>query len=466
MRFRLTARDQSVNGACIGTADATLTFSNAAGPFKVTSQPTATNWPAGSNQTITWQVASTQNSPVNCSQVNILFSSDGGFTYPLILAKNTPNDGSENITVPQVNTNVGRIKVEAVQNIFYSINGAAITITSSCTANASSFSPKQNVAAPAGSPQLSLTLTTDYGTAFSPGGTITAANPSTLLTIFNTSVNACATYGFNGSYRYNTQEFTVISAGTYTFTPNTFGLVYNLYRNSFSPDFTCSNFIASNCTTGLNPTVINPYVSAYLLPGKYVLVAGTFNPTFPTLPHSYSVAVTGGTVYTATPPPGAGYSYWFVITNSTTNLITGIATAANLSNSGNYPGGNRYVVRGLSYATASPALNSFVGGSLSALEQALLTNGAYCGSFSSNSIGVDVLTQYTFTGNGNWNESGNWTNNAVPPSPLPALSAITINPAGSGTCLLNVPVTITTGSQLRVDPGKNFRIMGNLTIMQ
>src|SRR5690606_22587458 len=88
-----------------------------------------TPWTTTTQQTITWDVAGTTNAPVNTSHVNILLSTDGGMTYPIVLAANTPNDGSEQITVPGVNTNSGRIMVEAVNNIYFAINSAPISIT-------------------------------------------------------------------------------------------------------------------------------------------------------------------------------------------------------------------------------------------------------------------------------------------------------------------------------------------------
>lgn len=72
-------------------------------------------------------------------------------------------------------------------------------------------------------------------------------------------------------------------------------------------------------------------------------------------------------------------------------------------------------------------------------------------------------TVYTFTGVGNWNITSNWSNNAIPSSPLPAGSEIIINPI-NGSCILNVPYTIGPGGKLTVKSLKNFVVQGNLTI--
>ena len=41
-----------------------------------------------------WLVNNTDQAPVSCSHVNILYSNDGGMTFPITLASNTQNDGS------------------------------------------------------------------------------------------------------------------------------------------------------------------------------------------------------------------------------------------------------------------------------------------------------------------------------------------------------------------------------------
>jgi hypothetical protein len=51
------------------------------------------------------------------------------YTYPTMLLANTPNDGSQLVTLPGVNTTTARIKVEAVGNIFFDISNTNFTIS-------------------------------------------------------------------------------------------------------------------------------------------------------------------------------------------------------------------------------------------------------------------------------------------------------------------------------------------------
>jgi len=98
-------------------------------PFTVTSQNTnAISWVPERTETITWDVANTNASPINASRVNILLSTDGGMTYPTTLIANTPNDGTQDIIVPAITSAFCRVKVEAVDNIFYAINSTNFAI--------------------------------------------------------------------------------------------------------------------------------------------------------------------------------------------------------------------------------------------------------------------------------------------------------------------------------------------------
>lgn len=129
MNFALTVRDnQLVNGGQTSREDMIVTFTTLAGPFKVTSQNTGGITWTSTPQNITWDVANTTASPVNTANVNILLSTDGGLTYPITLAANTPNDGNQLITVPNVTSSTCRIMIEAVGNIFLAVNSTQFAI--------------------------------------------------------------------------------------------------------------------------------------------------------------------------------------------------------------------------------------------------------------------------------------------------------------------------------------------------
>jgi subtilisin-like proprotein convertase family protein len=129
MTFGVTVRDNNLTVGQTASEETKLTIEATSGPFKMTSQTAPEEiWYVGTSQTITWDVANTNVSPVSCLFVNILLSTDGGLTYPIVLASNVQNDGSQEIVVPNNLTDKGRIKVESVGNVFYTINDANVNI--------------------------------------------------------------------------------------------------------------------------------------------------------------------------------------------------------------------------------------------------------------------------------------------------------------------------------------------------
>ncbi|PTT23585.1 hypothetical protein DBR28_18790 [Chryseobacterium sp. HMWF028] len=135
MEFRLTVRDNNAGCAGVSNDDAIITVDGNSGPFTVTAPTTAVSWAGNSTQTITWNVANTTAFPVNAATVNIYLSTDGGLTYPTVILASTPNDGSETITIPNVNTTQARIMVAAETNVFYNINPINFTITQTLGVN-------------------------------------------------------------------------------------------------------------------------------------------------------------------------------------------------------------------------------------------------------------------------------------------------------------------------------------------
>lgn len=122
MNWALTVRDREPTAVGLNgqsSFDLTVITVENVPAFTVVAPPA---WGSGTTQDVTWNVGQTNNGTINCQNVNIKFSTDGGLTFPTVLAANTPNDGTQSITVPSVaDTNTARILVEAADNIFYAM---------------------------------------------------------------------------------------------------------------------------------------------------------------------------------------------------------------------------------------------------------------------------------------------------------------------------------------------------------
>ena len=131
--FTVNVRDNSlIQGSHVRRDDMKLTVNANAGPFIITSQNSAgITWAGNSSQTITWNVAGTTANNINTSLVNILLSTDKGLTFTTTLLENTPNDGSQIITVPNnINALDCRLMVQSVGNLFYAVNTIKFKISS------------------------------------------------------------------------------------------------------------------------------------------------------------------------------------------------------------------------------------------------------------------------------------------------------------------------------------------------
>jgi hypothetical protein len=132
LNFKLTARD---GRGGLNNATTRLVLAPAAGPFLVTSPNTAVTLAAGTAQTVTWSVANTNVAPVNTANVKITLSVDGGTTWPYVLAASVPNSGSASVTLPALATTAARIKIEAIDNVFFDVSNADFTIKLTGDAN-------------------------------------------------------------------------------------------------------------------------------------------------------------------------------------------------------------------------------------------------------------------------------------------------------------------------------------------
>jgi len=189
MAFSLLVRDNNTMGGATSRSNMLVTIEDAVA-FTVTSQEVAIVWDAGSTQTINWNKGTTDAAPIDCQNVTIKLSEDGGLTFPIILAENTANDGSENIIVPNNVTMQARIMVAAADNIFYNVNAVNFEIQSTTP----SFVLKNNSgdlsACNSGDQSVNYTLNLDFINGFSedvsfvasgqPAGSVVAFSPTNI----------------------------------------------------------------------------------------------------------------------------------------------------------------------------------------------------------------------------------------------------------------------------------------------
>ncbi|NEN24633.1 T9SS type A sorting domain-containing protein [Cryomorpha ignava] len=129
MNFRVTVRDNSPSAGCTQFENTTVTVVADAGPFTVT-YPTTSGiaWDAYTLETVTWDVANTDQLPIDCQIVDIYLSVDGGTSYPVLLAENVANSGSAEVSVPNSATSTARVMVMNDAGTFFDISNSNFTI--------------------------------------------------------------------------------------------------------------------------------------------------------------------------------------------------------------------------------------------------------------------------------------------------------------------------------------------------
>ncbi|WP_034042153.1 reprolysin-like metallopeptidase [Wocania ichthyoenteri] len=185
LNFALTVRDNDVmgtNGGGQTDVDFVQIFINSTDPFAVINP---ISWTQGTTQTIEWVVGQSANvATINCQSVDIKLSTDGGATFPTVIASNTPNDGAFSYVVPAIaDTSTARILIEAADNIFYDISDFEFTIS----ANPDFFIANETLA-PISCDDVTATYTFDYVTAngFSENTTFSASgNPGASTVSFS-----------------------------------------------------------------------------------------------------------------------------------------------------------------------------------------------------------------------------------------------------------------------------------------
>ena len=139
INFVFVARDNHAGGGGVHWDTVKLRATTAAGPFLVTYPNAAgVSWNVGGYQTITWDVANTDKSPINADRVNIkllrvVTGPQFSVTELATLASNVPNNGRHCIQVPDFPGNNLRIRIEAASSVFFDLSDANISIQAAST---------------------------------------------------------------------------------------------------------------------------------------------------------------------------------------------------------------------------------------------------------------------------------------------------------------------------------------------
>lgn len=174
LNFRVTVRDNNINGPANNSDDMVVTVNASAGPFLVTAPNTAVSFTGNTTQTITWDVAGTTANGVNCANVDILLSTNGGTTFPITLLASTPNDGTQTVVIPNVVGTTNRIMIKGTNHIFYDVSNTNFTIINGVADTT-----------PPSAPVVSASGTTDIATSLS----WTAATDNIGVTSYNVYKN-------------------------------------------------------------------------------------------------------------------------------------------------------------------------------------------------------------------------------------------------------------------------------------
>ncbi|MCC6701720.1 MAG: proprotein convertase P-domain-containing protein [Fluviicola sp.] len=239
--FKCLVRDNEVGGGCNDEATVTLTTTTSAGPF-IVNYPTATGitWPGNSTQTVTWSVANTNIAPVSCANVDVMISTNGGATFSVI-ADNVPNDGSQQITVPNTATTTAIVMVICENGTFFDVSNNVFAITAATNDYTLSLA-NTSISACQGSNGVYTVVVGQIGSYTDP------------VTLSATGIPAPATVNFSPNPATPGTSVTMTVSNTGTVAPGTYSFTVN-GTSTVGPHSTTGTLVIS--TSGVTASTLN-----------------------------------------------------------------------------------------------------------------------------------------------------------------------------------------------------------------
>jgi hypothetical protein len=125
LNFALLSRD---NNGGVTQDNMLIDVVNTGSEFSVSSQSSDMVLSSSQSITVDWEVANTNESPINCSAVDIALLERTGSS--ILLQSETPNDGSTTVTLPSDITSLhhARVQVACSDNIFFALSKGDLTV--------------------------------------------------------------------------------------------------------------------------------------------------------------------------------------------------------------------------------------------------------------------------------------------------------------------------------------------------
>ena len=228
------------------------------------------------------------------ANVDIFLSTDGGNTYPITLATNTPNDGSHVITVPNNQGNQNRIMVKGSNHIFFDISNTNFTIAGTVVCNATV--PTGLAASNVASSSATLSWNSVPGATYDLQYRVAGSSTWTTVAVAGVSTNLT---GLSTLTQYQAQVRSKCSGGS-----------NSAYSSPIT--FTTTDVQLNYCTSA-STNVNDEYISRVQLNTINNASGAQFYSNFTNI----STTLTKGTQYTITVTPtwtgtvyNEGYSVW------------------------------------------------------------------------------------------------------------------------------------------------------------
>ncbi|MCC9019564.1 zinc-dependent metalloprotease [Flavobacterium lipolyticum] len=352
MNMRFTVRDNSVVAGGVDSDKILITVTND-GPLTVTYPNSNVTINADSNINVTWDVNQTD---LIKSTVDIILSTDGGNSFPYVLASNVSNNGSATVTIPLIpNKDKARIKVVAVINDyaeFFDVSNTDFIINSSCnsydsiiveenrtvTANQASIETNLNLQpqTPSNSTYVSKTIAFTTST-MSPQG----------FYVYNADRTAPSLKSLD--YNLVPLRVKVTEDGNYTLSYPSGFLIISIYKGNQATE---SNFISSNgrIGTGTNISYTNSFTVKLKKGVEYFIAATNYRRT----PNNdvFTVSINGPGRFFDIINPTVGVNYSYIAINTLTDKIISTNTTADFSTLAT----GTYTIHGISFVGSAADL--------------------------------------------------------------------------------------------------------------